>query len=672
MPNDDIDKVARLKPTPHPGRGRPEAQPTGDAGRGQVIQVATRCASLDEFVEKFAGFAWESSLVLPAASALPVGTQGRFVILLRDQSVAMRGRCRVTEAKQTPVSSRNPAVKRIMMRVALLEMDEASRAVHKRLIALRSAPVPLPIPTEPSETTQIEPTRQGSAPVAVPVPPPVAAVPVAPSPVAAAPAVPVPPTKTPPPAPPVNLNRTMIGVGIGPDGRAYLSRPSPVPIPPQPAPADEITEARARIPTLPRVETRAPGSPYTLPANPLSELGADDVDSFIECTLLEADADMPTGIADAPPPQAEGHYAADASAPRETAHVRQGGFAAKLPPALRGKALRIAPYAAIAVVGVVIGFALRGKPPAPPAVAVAPAPEMKARVPEPEIQGLEATIEAPVQAAIPARAQPAPTADKPARPAAPTRPIADLETATVAPAKPAAPVKAAPAEKPAAQVKVAPAEKPAAPVKVAPAEKPAAPVKVAPADEPAPQPIAMTERPAAQQKLAAAEKPAPAAKPAVPAEAPAEAPAAVSGEPGACTAHIVTEPKDVKVIWGGQLIGNSPIDAARVPCGPAKVTLERERWQVVTVDVNAQAGAASSVHERLRRPRGTLDISSSPPGAQIFVNRVAAGASPKQIDVQRYEKVPIKATLKGYQPWTKTIYLKDTEAKIDIQMVPRK
>jgi hypothetical protein len=167
----------------------------------------------------------------------------------------------------------------------------------------------------------------------------------------------------------------------------------------------------------------------------------------------------------------------------------------------------------------------------------------------------------------------------------------------------------------------------------------------------------------------APQKTAPAEKPAAPAVAPA---AAALGAPGACTASVVTEPKDVKVLWGDQVIGNSPIAAARVPCGPAKVTLERERWQVVTVDVNAQAGTAASVHERLRRPRGTLVVSSTPPGAQISVSRVAAGTAPKQIDIQRYEKVPIKATLKGYQPWTKTIYLKDTEAKIDIQLVPRK
>src|SRR3954466_2841149 len=152
-------------PTPQSGRGRTEPEPSGDGGgRGQLIQVATRCATLDEFVEKFASFAWEGSLVLPAASALPVGTQGRFVILLRDETVAMRGRCRVTETKPMPVSSRNPAVKRVMMRVALLEMDEPSRIVHRRLGRLGRPPVPWPVPPEPSETTQIEPARGGAAP----------------------------------------------------------------------------------------------------------------------------------------------------------------------------------------------------------------------------------------------------------------------------------------------------------------------------------------------------------------------------------------------------------------------------------------------------------------------------------------------------------------------------
>ena len=114
------------------------------------------------------------------------------------------------------------------------------------------------------------------------------------------------------------------------------------------------------------------------------------------------------------------------------------------------------------------------------------------------------------------------------------------------------------------------------------------------------------------------------------------------------------------------------IDAAPVPCGAAKVTIERERWQAVTVEANAQAGVPASIHERLHRPRGTLILSSVPPGAQIVVNHIAVGAAPKQIEVQRYEKIPVRATLKGHQPWTKTVYIKDGQEKLDIHLVPRK
>jgi hypothetical protein len=175
----------------------------------------------------------------------------------------------------------------------------------------------------------------------------------------------------------------------------------------------------------------------------------------------------------------------------------------------------------------------------------------------------------------------------------------------------------------------------------------------------------VTEKPAvvAEKAAVVAEKPA--------AMAP-RPPAETAPPTGDCTARIVTEPKDAKVIWAGTVIGRSPIDGARVPCGPATVTIERERWQPVTVDVNPRAGVATKVHERLRRPRATLAVSSTPPGAQLSVNHVAAGAAPKRIEVQRFEQVQIRATLKGYQPWNKTVYLKEPDVKLDIQLVARK
>ena len=39
---------------------------------------------------------------------------------------------------------------------------------------------------------------------------------------------------------------------------------------------------------------------------------------------------------------------------------------------------------------------------------------------------------------------------------------------------------------------------------------------------------------------------------------------------------------------------------------------------------------------------------------------------------RRVEQVQVRATLKGYQPWNKTLYLKEADAKLDIQLVARK
>ena len=154
--------------------------------------------------------------------------------------------------------------------------------------------------------------------------------------------------------------------------------------------------------------------------------------------------------------------------------------------------------------------------------------------------------------------------------------------------------------------------------------------------------------------------------------APAAAPNPASGD---CTARVVTEPKDAKVVWGDAVIGRSPIDAARVPCGPAKVTIERERWQVVTVDVDAQAGSTATVHERLRRPRGTLAISSvAGRRADLRSNRVGAGAAQKEVDVQRYRDAADQGRRWEGLPalGRERLDLKDAESKLDIQLTPRK
>ena len=179
---------------PSGGSGDGAGGSRGGAGaaRGPLIHVNTRCDSLEEFVEKFAGLASEGALVLPASGELPVGTEGRFAIRLRDQSVAMRGRCRVTGARPAPSVPAGGGPRPTLLRVLLLEMEEESASMHRRLLARRRAAVPVPIPPALSEPTVVSPPRPE-----VTAPPPFAS----------------------PPRPPVSGHAATM-IGMSPLGRA--------------------------------------------------------------------------------------------------------------------------------------------------------------------------------------------------------------------------------------------------------------------------------------------------------------------------------------------------------------------------------------------------------------------------------------------------------------------
>ena len=103
---------------------------------GPLIRLGTKFATLDEFVARFAPFVTATSVTMPAVGDLKVGAEGRFVIQLADSREAMTGRCRVEAVNGTVVG----APGRPVMRLGLLEMDEASRSIHQRLLAAARGP----------------------------------------------------------------------------------------------------------------------------------------------------------------------------------------------------------------------------------------------------------------------------------------------------------------------------------------------------------------------------------------------------------------------------------------------------------------------------------------------------------------------------------------------------
>jgi hypothetical protein len=379
--------------------------------------LGTKFSSLDELVARFAPFVTETWLLMPAAGDVKVGTEGRFIVQLADKQEVMSGRCVVEEIKGAMPGGSSRAV----MRVGLRGMDEASRRVHERLLAARRPPPP---------------------PQAPPRPPPLRIVPA--------------PTLIGPP-PFVAASRAPLGAAVAamPAAAAPSTAPAAVVPVPEAAPdpiAEGTIEATERSRWL-AAETRAPSAALTLPANPLSELDAGDLASFIECTLFEASGDEPRGgepaddqvtagpelLAsedEARPPQAPPAAALPPDPPpmagRAAPRVEDEDLPSRRPASLRLRLVQAAPYALCTVIGVLAGSLLRGSaPPARvppsaelrgerPAAPAPPAPLAQTPPSAPSAPGPTAPAPAPAPAVLaPPPTAAAPPARGPARQDAP-------------------------------------------------------------------------------------------------------------------------------------------------------------------------------------------------------------------------------------------------------------
>jgi hypothetical protein len=152
----------------------------------------------------------------------------------------------------------------------------------------------------------------------------------------------------------------------------------------------------------------------------------------------------------------------------------------------------------------------------------------------------------------------------------------------------------------------------------------------------------------------------------------AAAPAALTTTPAArdCVARVTTTPTGAQVSWGNIALGTSPLDHAAIPCGAGTLTFRRERYAELTRPISAARGQDTVVDERMSRPPAKLIVTSSPPHALIQVNKSRFGQAPRKINSLRYEHIRIQASLPGYRPWKKTIYLRDPETKVDVELAP--
>ncbi len=537
---------------------RRSAKPRPDE---RPLHVSTKCTSIDDLIQRFAPFATQDGLTVPAREALNVGDMTRVRLTLADGLEVLSARGQVVHVRPPSAGASDT---RCVVRLKLLEMDEASQLLFMRLCEHQNDPVPA-MPWADAEKTFVPDGRDETPswrPSRPPPPPPSASLARVTTKVPSPPALQSSPVRKPTPPPPA---------------RGLTPAPAAAPRGPTPA-ADAIPSSSPASEAAARVA----GSHYKLPANPLAELGPEAVRSFVDLGLYEAPGDAPPWDED------DNSRRADRAAPgllegawkEEDLDGGRGGevggwratrrWVNRLPLPLRRTLMQAIPFAFCTMLGWCVGFNM-------------------ARVAPPTSRGPGAA-----------------TTKNPTPAGTPLQPTQEIEVAESPPLQP--------------------------------------------------EPVGATSAP----------------EPSEGAELPTEPPAAGGlGKPEpatTCLARVQTRPDDVVVTWGDTVLGKTPLAQAVVPCGPAEVTLERERYDSVKRKVEVAPGVVLQLDAKLQRPAARLTVTSSPAGATVMLNGRPVGKTPRALAVSRFESVKVDIRLPGHRSWHTNVYLKDPQNTLDAKL----
>jgi hypothetical protein len=303
-------------------------------GRVRGFSIATKCATVEELVEKFRDRVDADSILVSTVESREIGTECSFAILLADKKVGLAGTCIVREV----FTDANNPFQRPGMQLAIKRLGPESQRVFQQLQAKRIAPrrmtQSLPIisrtSTQRPSTESIPPVgsviptqragkkteapRTKASDVVVPrtasstfsrsgVPAVVVQratqpmrglreapqLEVVPEP-RRIPTLQIPPIEAvdeplarAPRATPFHLELVPPRVEEEPEPITAVGAP-----PPAEVKAEAQPVVKPAVDAKARVETRTPGSPIILPANPFTELTDASLEGFVDCRLFEA------------------------------------------------------------------------------------------------------------------------------------------------------------------------------------------------------------------------------------------------------------------------------------------------------------------------------------------------------------------------------------------------
>jgi hypothetical protein len=117
---------------------------------------------------------------------------------------------------------------------------------------------------------------------------------------------------------------------------------------------------------------------------------------------------------------------------------------------------------------------------------------------------------------------------------------------------------------------------------------------------------------------------------------------------------ISTTPTGVSVRMDGRSIGTTPITMKDVISDTHTLTLTKDGYKSKTVPFVLSAGGAENIDEVLEQLTGSIQISSNPPGASIYIDGVIKGNSPETVPGVLPGSYTVRLVKEEYDDYTKS------------------
>lgn len=123
--------------------------------------------------------------------------------------------------------------------------------------------------------------------------------------------------------------------------------------------------------------------------------------------------------------------------------------------------------------------------------------------------------------------------------------------------------------------------------------------------------------------------------------------------------RILSVPGSAQVFIDGKYAGLTPFNTRRIPAGPHQLRFSAEKYQDKLVTARVEKGQEKEVNIRLLPIRGSVSISSDPPGAAVYLEDENKGNTPLLIYGITIGQYSLRLTKSGYRNWEKQITVEE-------------